>query len=83
MYSDFFQCNLSIAYKKAVEQLREIYDGMTSYQQQFVPDETLGTLREYEEKMKELVLQAEQSSSDKTETEEGSKEEDTEDIVVE
>ena len=75
--------NLSITYKKAVEQLREIYDGMTSYQQQFVPDETLGTLREYEERMKELVLQAEQSSSENTETEEGSKEDSTQDTTVE
>ena len=75
--------NLSIAYKKGVEQLREIYDGMTSYQQQFVPDETLVKLREYEEKMKELVLQAEQNSSENTETEDGSKEEDAKDTVVE
>ena len=60
--------NLSLEWQKAVNQLREIYDGMTSYQQQFVPDATLVTLREYEDRMKELVLQAEQSSSNKTET---------------
>ena len=53
--------NLNVAYKTAIEQLREIYDGMTSYQQQFVPDETLGTLRQYEERMKELVAQAEEN----------------------
>ena len=53
--------NLNIAYKTAIEQLREIYNGMTSYQQQFVPDETLGTLRQYEERMKELVAQAEEN----------------------
>ena len=69
--------NLSLTYQKAVGQLREIYDGMTSYQQQFVPDETLKTLREYEERMNELVLQAEQSSSEKTETENGSGEDTT------
>ena len=69
--------NLSITYQKAVGQLREIYDGMTSYQQQFVPDETLKTLREYEERMNELVLQAEQSSSENTETEDGSGEDTT------
>lgn len=54
--------NLSLSYQKAIEQLREIYDGMTSYQQQFVPGETLETLREYEEKMEELVKQAEQNT---------------------
>lgn len=54
--------NLSLSYQKAIEQLREIYDGMTSYQQQFVPGETLETLREYEERMEELVKQAEQNT---------------------
>ena len=53
--------NLNVAYKTAIEQLRDIYNGMTSYQQQFVPDETLGTLRQYEERMKELVAQAEEN----------------------
>ena len=54
--------NLSLSYQKAIEQLREIYDGMTSYQQQFVPGETLETLREYEERMEELVKQAEENT---------------------
>ena len=61
--------NMNLAYKTAVEQLRGIYDGMTSYQQQFVPDETLGTLRQYEERIKELEVQAE---ANKPETEKGS-----------
>ena len=51
---------LTVSWEKAITQLREIYDGMTSYQQQFVSDDTLSTLNKYEEKMKEL-LQAEQS----------------------
>ena len=67
--------NLNTAYKTAVEQLRGIYDGMSSYQQQFVPDETLATLREYEERMKELVAQAEENSN--TENTEGSSEDNT------
>ena len=69
--------NLTLEWQKAITQLREIYDGMTSYQQQFVPDETLVTLRTYEERMKELVLQAEQSSGN-AETEGA-----TEEVVVE
>lgn len=56
--------NMTVAYEKAVTQLRELYDGMTSYQQQFVPDETLGTLRKYEERMKELLAQAEENATD-------------------
>ncbi len=60
--------NLTVSYEKALVQLRDLYDGMTSYQQQFVPDDSLQTLREYEDKMKELLLQAEQSK----ETEDGS-----------
>ena len=51
--------NINISYKTAVEQLRAVYDGMTSYQQQFVPDEVLGTLRLYEERIQELVAQEE------------------------
>lgn len=52
---------LTTSWEKAVTQVRDLYDSMTSYQQQFVADETLGTLKEYEDKMKELLLQAEQS----------------------
>ncbi len=53
--------NLNTSWEMAVTQVRDLYDGMTSYQQQFVSDDTLGTLKKYEDKMKELLLQAEQS----------------------
>ena len=66
--------NINLTYKTAVQQLRDIYDGMTSYQQQFVPDETLGTLRQYEERIKELEVQAE---ANKPETGNGSGDETT------
>lgn len=71
--------NLTVSYKKGLEQLRELYDGMTSYQQQFVPEKTLGALKDYEEKMDELVKQAEQSGSteDTPSTEENPSAEDT------
>ena len=75
---------LTTSWEKAIIQLREIYDGMTSYQQQFVSDDTIGTLNKYEEKMKELLLQAEQSKDvtegtedTGNETESGSEEETT------
>jgi hypothetical protein len=50
-----------VEWEKAVTQLRDIYEGMTDYQKQFVPDETLVTLNKYEERMKELVAQAEEN----------------------
>ena len=62
--------NLTASYKKGIEQLREIYDGMTSYQQQFIADETVATLREYEEKMQELIKMEEAANGSETESEE-------------
>lgn len=53
--------NLTVQWEKAVTQLREVYDGMTDYQKQFVPTETLTTLREYEDRMKELLAQEEEN----------------------
>ena len=53
--------NLNLSWQTAISQLRDIYDGMTSYQQQFVSDDTLKTLREYETRMEELQKAAEQS----------------------
>ncbi|MBR2045933.1 MAG: flagellar hook capping protein, partial [Agathobacter sp.] len=67
--------NLSLSYQKGIEQLRELYDSMTSYQQQFVPGETLEKLREYEERIEELVKQAEENSTDDTTTDDTSTEE--------
>lgn len=53
--------NLTVEWNKAVTQLRDVYDGMTDYQKQFVPTETLTTLKEYEERMQELVAQEEEN----------------------
>lgn len=61
--------NMTVAYEKAVTQLRELYDGMTSYQQQFVSDESLATLRGYEEKL-QLLKQQEEAGSDEGSTQE-------------
>ena len=62
--------NLTLAWDKAIVQLRELYDGMTSYQQQFVSDDAIKTLVSYEEKMQILKQQEEAGS-----TEDGSKQE--------
>lgn len=55
--------NITTSYEKAIKQLREIYDGMTSYQQQFVSDDTLKKLNEYEKRMEELLAQAEDNKT--------------------
>ena len=61
--------NLTTSYKMGIEQLREIYDGMTSYQQKFVSDESLAKLKEYEEKIEALVKVEETEKGSETGTE--------------
>ena len=53
--------NLTVEWQKAVTQLRDVYDGMSDYQKQFVPTETLTTLREYEDRLQQLVAQEEEN----------------------
>lgn len=63
--------NLTVEWEKAIVQLRELYNGMTSYQQQFVSEDSLKTLASYEEKLQILLKQQEQAGS----TEDGTTEE--------
>ena len=58
--------NLTVDWEKAVVQLRELYNGMTSYQQQFVSEDSLKTLKEYEDQMSELLKQQEQTKEPET-----------------
>lgn len=58
--------NLTVDWEKAVVQLRELYNGMTSYQQQFVSEDSLKTLKEYEDRMTELLKQQEQTKEPET-----------------
>ena len=53
--------NLTTDWEKAIVQLRELYNGMTSYQQQFVSEDSLATLKKYEDRMEELLKQQEQT----------------------
>lgn len=46
---------LTTSYKSALEQIRNLYDGMTDYQKGYVSDKLLNKLTQYESKMKELV----------------------------
>ena len=68
--------NLTADWETAVVQIRELYNGMTSYQQQFVSDDSLKTLKSYEEKLQILLKQQEQAgSTEDGTTEDGSSEE--------
>jgi flagellar basal-body rod modification protein FlgD len=58
--------NLTADWSKAITQLREIYNGMTSYQQRFVPEEALQTLNKYEEQMNIILKQQEQTKEPET-----------------
>ena len=52
---------LTTAYKTAVQQIRDLYDGMTEYQKQFVLEDDLKKLKTYEARIEELVKAAEQA----------------------
>jgi flagellar basal-body rod modification protein FlgD len=61
-------------YAKAVGQIRELYDGMTTYQQNYVDADSLSTLASYEQRIAELITTEEtnDSTADAGEEESGS-----------
>ena len=56
--------NITTDYDKAISQIREMYDGMTSYQQKFVKADDLQTLQKYEERIAELKKAEENTKTD-------------------
>ena len=46
--------NLTVAWKKGLEDLRTMYDEMSDYEKSFVDSDVLQVLRDYENRMKEL-----------------------------
>ena len=66
---------LTIAYKTSVQQIRDLYDGMTEYQKQFVLEDDLKKLKEYEARIEELVKAAEQAGGTEDQIVENDKEE--------
>jgi flagellar basal-body rod modification protein FlgD len=61
---------ISAAYEGAVNEVRELYDGMTDYQKKFVSDDSLTTFEAIENRVKELVAAKNASEAENTETEE-------------
>ena len=58
--------NLTVDWEKAIVQLRELYNGMTSYQQRFVTEDSLKSLKEYEDRLSDLLKQQEQTKEPET-----------------
>jgi flagellar basal-body rod modification protein FlgD len=57
---------IDATYAKAVSQIREVYDGMTSYQQEQVSASDLATLESYEKRIAELTAAQEGDESEET-----------------
>ena len=63
--------DITYSYKKAVEQIRELYDGLTDYQKKYVKDDDLDTLKQYESKMEELAKLEKKDDTDESGSTEG------------
>ncbi len=63
--------DITYSYKKAVEQIRELYDGFTDYQKKYVNDDDLNTLKQYESKMEELAKLEKKDDTDESGSTEG------------
>jgi flagellar basal-body rod modification protein FlgD len=61
--------DLTASYAKAVSQVRELYDGMTSYQQNYVSADDLSKLEAYEAKIAQLNEAAEETEATEDTTE--------------
>lgn len=59
--------NINSTYEQAVKQIREMYDGLTSYEQQFISRDSLTKLESYENKIAELAPEEENQTKDQTE----------------
>lgn len=54
---------LTTAYKTSIQQIRDMYNDMTEYQKKFVSEKDLAKLKEYEERVNELVKAAEAANA--------------------
>ena len=60
--------NINESYEKAIQQIRDVYDGMTSYQQKYVDSDDLTKLENYEKRLAEIKKAHEGESGEKTDT---------------
>ena len=57
------KASITVGYKGAVQDVRDLYEGLTDYQKGFVSDDDLKTLREVEARIAELEKAAEERNS--------------------
>ena len=60
--------NLTSSYSNAIQELRDFYDGLTTYQQKYITSDDLATLTKYETRVKELVAAEEAAAEEAEET---------------
>jgi flagellar basal-body rod modification protein FlgD len=65
---------ISAEYEGAVQEVRDLYDGMTDYQKRFVSSDSLTTFEAIENRVKELVAAKNASAEESAETEEAEEE---------
>ncbi|MDD6156243.1 MAG: flagellar hook capping FlgD N-terminal domain-containing protein [Lachnospiraceae bacterium] len=63
--------NVTTTYKGAIQQLRELYDGLTDYQKKFISEDDLTALKKVEERLNELLAAEEATEGGSEGTEEG------------
>lgn len=56
--------NINSSYGQAVKQIREMYDGLTSYEQQFISRDSLTKLESYENRLAEIAKEEEEQTVD-------------------
>ena len=75
--------NITVNHETMINQIGELYDGMTSYQQQFVSEDVVNKLKQYQTKLEEVLKQAEfaagNTENEETATEDVEGAEDTSD----
>ena len=55
---------LTVSYKTAIQQIRDVYNGLNSYQQSFVSKDDLDTLKRYESKIEQLEEEQNNAGTD-------------------
>lgn len=63
--------NVTTTYQGAIQQLRDLYDGLTDNQKKFISEDDLAALKKVEERLNELLAAEEATKKDSENTEDG------------
>lgn len=69
--------DIDLSYKKAISQIRDVYEDLSDYQKGFVKEDDLNALKAYEKRIAELEKAEEEKAKAEEETEEETKAEET------